>query len=127
MRARILLVTKMDDTHRKPLLESQGYFVELSTALSVFDRLGENRFHLALLSTDDGAEETIELSEALKSHFPRMRIALVAQRAEYVPPSVAIDTVIRQQHSPGKFLAAIKRLIDTATEGEESSTVCNGQ
>ena len=126
MRAKILLVTKMDDTHRKPLLESQGYFVEFTSIEVVFARLAENRFHLALLSTDDGAEEALRLSDRMKAEFPSMRIALVAQRAEYVPPNDTIDAVIRQQHSPGKFLAAIQRLIDAATDGEESSTVSNG-
>ena len=123
--ANILLITTADDTFRKLLLESQGYRVETASTEAAHSVVAKGQFHLALLSTDGGAQATIPLSKKLKEVSPATRIAVIAQRAEYVPPSESVEAIIREQHSPGRFLAAVKKLVDgdrdrlfSATEGE---------
>ena len=112
MSASILLVTAMDVTFRKLLLESQGYRVEAVSADSANSLAAKEQFRLALLATDGGTQATVELCEGLKRLNPAMRIAVIAQRSEYVPASEAVAAVIREQHSPGRFLAAVKKLVE---------------
>jgi len=131
MSARILLVTAADNTHRKPLLESQGYVVDVVPAALVENRLRHpavpTPYDLALIATEDGVPATLDCCEKMKRIVPRLRIAVIAQRSEYVPPSQAVDAVIRQQYSPGKFLASVKRLLDDAPLGKESSAAAEGE
>jgi len=115
----------MDDTFRKLLLESQGYRVEAAAAAAASTLVEREHFQLALLATKGDAKETLELCVKLKRQDPRMRVAIIAQRTEYVPASECVDAVIREQHSPGRFLAAVKKLVDgepkelfMVTEGE---------
>ena len=112
MGAAILLVTSNDRALRKPLLESQGYKVETRPSESVAETLRSAHFDLVLLPTDDGVNATLACCEEIKRHAPEMRVAVIAQRAEYVPPHPAVDAVIRQQYSPERFLATVRRLLD---------------
>jgi ActR/RegA family two-component response regulator len=118
----ILLVTTMDETFRKPLLESQGYRVEAVPAEAAEAALRNDHFQLALLSTEAGAEETLDLSARLRQINPHMRVAVLAHRAEYVPTTDSIAVIIREQHSPGRFLAVVKKLLD----GEAISSAADG-
>jgi hypothetical protein len=117
----ILLVTGRDDTHRKPLLESQGYEVVITPIEEVTGILLCRRFALALISTDGGVDATLDCCEKMKTVAPGIRIAVIAERAEYVPPNTAVDAIIRQQHSPGRFLAAVARLLDVSPLGQSYS------
>ena len=117
----ILLVTDRDNTHRKPLLESEGYQVEVSPIEDFRERLGSIDVGLILMSTDSGIEATLACCGAMKKIAPETRIAVIAQRAEYVPPDPAVDAIIRQQHSPRQFLAAIRRLLDPSPLGRSQS------
>lgn len=125
MSAEILLITAADHTFRKLLLESQGYRVETVSPNTAGSYVQGKQFKLALLSTDGGIPSTLELSGTLKKVDPEMKIAVIAQRSEYVPLDGAVAAVIREQHSPGRFLAAVKKLMDgdgdrlfSATEGK---------
>ena len=118
MRMKILLVTAKDDTHRKLLLESQGYEVELAPIADACDRARLNELALVLIPTDSGIENTLACCEKIKGAAPEIRIAVIAERAEYIPPNAAIDAIIRQQHSPGKFLTAVRRLLDISPLGQ---------
>jgi DNA-binding response OmpR family regulator len=112
----------MDDTFRKPLLESQGYRVEMVTPVAAEDALRKRHFQLVLLSTEMGARETLDLSARLLRIDPQVSIAVLAQRTEYVPGSDSVAVVIREQHSPGRFLAVVKKLLN----GEEISAAADG-
>jgi CheY-like chemotaxis protein len=118
MSAKILLVTATDETHRKPLLESEGYDVTLACVGDACNRVRFSQFALVLIPTDSGIENTLALCENIKAVAPEMRVAVIADRAEYIPPNVAVDAIVRQQHSPGKFLAAVRRLLDISPLGQ---------
>jgi len=124
--AKILLVTALDETHRKPLLESEGYRVTTVSPHDAGERLKSGEYQLVLLVKEAGSEETITFCEKVKQRSPHVKIAVIAQRAEYVPTIGLIDTVIRQQHSPRMFLSAVRKLLSvpdgdrflSATEGK---------
>jgi ferredoxin-NADP reductase len=120
--ARILLVTEVDETHRQPLLESQGYQVSLAAPGDISNQLRANHFHLALIATDGGIGPTLAICEQMKNLRPNMQVAIIAQRAEYVPASASVNAVIRQQHSPGRFLCAVRTLIDVVSSEEGSAS-----
>ena len=112
MSSTILLVTSHDRALRKPLLESQGYKVEMISSEAVADSLQRARFDLVLIPTDDGVNATLACCEQIKRIDSKICVGVIAQRAEYVPPHPAVDAVIRQQYSPEKFLATIRNLLD---------------
>jgi hypothetical protein len=114
----ILLITGNDDTYRQPLLEAQGYFVLPVQIEQALDVLNENAFQLVLVTTESGIAETLSFCEQLKALHPTLRVGILAQRAEYIPPNGCSDIVVRAQYSPAKFLAAVKRLFEsTRSEG----------
>lgn len=121
MSVTILLVTGRDDMHRKPVLESQGYKVEVAPMEDLTGILLSRCFALVLVSTEIGVDATLACCEKMKSVAPDTRIAVIAERAEYVPPNSAVDAIIRQQHSPGRFLAAVARLLDISPLGQSYS------
>ena len=121
MSAKILLVTANDDTHRKPLLESEGYDVELDSIDDACKRAYLNQFALVLIPTDSGIDNALACCEKMKAAAPGTRIALIAVHAEYVPQNAPLDAIIRQQHSPGRFLAAVRRLLDISPLGQSHS------
>jgi len=108
----ILLVTSVDDTFQQPLLQNEGYGVQVSKVEDALAFLKQGEFRLVLITTEASVPKTIELCEQMKAAHPDLRVGLIAQRAEYIPSNHCIDAVIRSQHSPQKFLAAIRRLID---------------
>lgn len=112
MSSAILLITSSDRALRKPLLQSQGYTVEMTSIKAAAGALQNGRFDLALLTTEDGVGATLACCEQVKSLAPNMRVAVIAQRAEYLPPNPAVDAIIRQQYSPERFLATVRRLLD---------------
>ena len=112
LNANILLITDADETHRQLLLESAGYSVQRVGTPSAEKHLHVGNYQLILLSSDDGIGSTLELCVRLKAIAPEARVAVIAQRSEYVPASPDIDIVIREQHSPGRFLAAVKKLVE---------------
>ncbi len=79
---------------------------------AVTDTLRSARFDLVLVPTDDGVDATLACCEQIKSIDPRICVGVIAQRAEYVPPHPAVDAVIRQQYSPERFLATVRKLLD---------------
>lgn len=127
MSANILLVTTDDETHRRPLLESQGYSVQAVSAANAEQGLIDANFDLALVPTEPGVDAVLELCRNLKSKNPQLRVAVIAQRAEYVPADSCVDIVIREQHSPGRFLAAVKKLVDASLPNGHSFTAADGQ
>ena len=127
MSAKILLITAVDETHRQLLLESQGYLVQTAAHEDVPKHLSEDDYQLALVSTENGVAATLAFCETVKSNFPDVRIVVVAQRAEYIPANDFVDAVIREQHSPGRFLAAVKRLIDAGNSQQQSFSAADGQ
>ena len=112
MNGTILLVTSNDRALRKPLLQSQGYTVGSVPREAVVEALRGVGFDLVLIPTDDGVDTTIACCEQIKRILPKICVAVIAQRAEYVPPNPAVDAVIRQQYSPERFLATVRKLID---------------
>ena len=123
----ILLVTTDDETHRRPLLESQGYLVKAASAAEAEQELEGCDFDLALVPTELEVDSVLEFCRKLKSTNPQLRVAVIAQRAEYVPADSCIDVVIREQHSPGRFLAAVKKLLDVSLPGGQSFTAADGK
>jgi CheY-like chemotaxis protein len=112
VKEKILLVTSVDDTFQQPLLQNEGYQVHITAAEDALSCLRQDEYRLVLITTETSVPKTIELCEQMKSDYPNLGVALIAQRAEYIPSSHCIDAVIRSQYSPQKFLAAIRRLID---------------
>ncbi len=110
MSDKILLVTTIDETFQQPLLQSQGYDVQRTTIREAFDYLRNDDFQLALVTTESGVENTVTFCQDLKRTYPSMRVGIIAQRAEYLAPDDSVDSIIRMQHSPAKFLATVKKL-----------------
>lgn len=123
---KILLITALDETHRQPLLESQGYIVRTARIDDALRQLESDDYQLILVPTERGSAETLEFCEQLKNRFPELCIAVIAQRAEYIPLSNSVDAVIREQHSPGRFLAAVKKLLDIGSGNEQSFSASDG-
>ena len=113
MNENILLITGHDDTYRQPLLEAQGYSVHATRIEQAMNALNGNTYQLVLVTTESGIPETLDFCEQLKAANPNLRVGILAQRAEYIPPNTCSDIVVRAQYSPAKFLAAIKRLLET--------------
>ena len=108
----ILLITSVDETFQKPLLENEGYRVRVAAARNALEVLQSEEFRLVLVTTETSASDTIELCVQIKTVHPAMRVAVLAQRAEYIPKNACIDAIIRSQHSPNKFLATIRTLVE---------------
>ena len=126
MSAKILLITVVDETHRKPLLESQGYMVQTAKPDDIERELGRNEHQLALIGTDNGVAATLEICERMKNLAPELRIGVIAQRSEYVPANSCVDAIIREQHTPRKFLAAVKKLADVPEPNDQSFLASEG-
>lgn len=126
MGAKILLVTTLDDTHRQPLLESEGYVVKTVPLAHVFDELNSADYEAALVVKERDAGETLALCEEMKKRFPGLQVAILAQRAEYVPATSFVDIVIRQQHSPQMFLTAVRKMLERGIEIEKSRPAAEG-
>ena len=124
--ATILLIANADETHRKPLLESQGYSVQMASMENAEKCLAATTFLLALTASEGNIATTLNCCERMKSIAPEMRIAVIAERSEYFPPNSAVDAIIRQQHSPRQFLAAVRRLLDVSPLGQQSSSAMDG-
>ena len=108
----ILLIAKVDEAYRQLLLESQGYTVRRLDEKQARIVLRSERFRLAMITTERGTAATLALCEELKSFDSEMRVAVLAQRAEYLPPHDCVDALIREQYSPGKFLATVQKLVE---------------
>jgi len=124
--AKILLVTALDDTHRQPLLESEGYTVKAVPLSHALAELNADDYHAALVSKEQSAKDTLALCEELKQRFPQLRVAIIAQRAEYVATSPWVDAIIRQQHSPRMFLSAVRRMLERDSDNLESRFASGG-
>ena len=109
----ILLITGNDDTYRQPLLEAQGYSVRSVDIEHANASLDSGNFQLVLVTTESGVAETLEFCRRLKANNPGLRVGILAQRAEYIPAGGCADIVVRAQYSPAKFLAAIRRLLES--------------
>lgn len=127
MSATILLITALDETHRRPLLESQGYSVQVASPPEASKFLNATRYDLALIPTENGVAATLEYCAQMKRILPELRVAIIAQRAEYVPPGDSADAIIREQHSPARFLAAVKRLLETSAMDGKSFSASENQ
>lgn len=127
MSAQILLVTALDETHRKPLLESEGYVVTTVRREAAVEELRVSKYQLVLLEKEGDAADTIGFCESLKREQSGLKIVIIAQRADYVPTSAAIDAVIRQQHSPRIFLNAVRKLLTSGGSGDKFRSVAEGQ
>jgi DNA-binding NtrC family response regulator len=107
--AKILLVTDLDTTHRRLLLESQGHEVTLASGHQVSILLREEEYDLALVSSEQDATEIVSLCEQMKVARPGMRVAVVVHTIGPVPASSAIDAVIDvPQQGPARFLAEVE-------------------
>jgi PleD family two-component response regulator len=113
LKERILLITSNDDTYRKPLLETQGYEVRSIDPQEAEDAVQYEHFDVVLFTSDGDLHKLFQFCAKLKKARPRAKLGVVAQRSEYVPGNECIDAVFRNQHSPGKFLAALRKLIDS--------------
>ncbi len=112
---KILLVTPVDEAYRKPLLESEGYEVQIAaTLVSARRALAKDGYELVLVVGDSSTEEMLAFCLDAKKFSPRTRTAVLAQWAEYVPKHPAVDAVIRIHHSPREFLAAVRMLVEAA-------------
>jgi hypothetical protein len=109
----ILLITGNDDTYRQPLLEAQGYSVRRTTIEQAFLALGIGSVQLVLVTSENGIDTTLAFCEQLKAAYPSMRVGILAQRADYIPSRSCADIVVRAQYSPAKFLAAVKRILES--------------
>jgi CheY-like chemotaxis protein len=118
LRGKILLITVLDETHRQLLLESCSYKVTVARSDEAVARLVEETYQLVLATTDDGVDTALKVCATVKKSFPDVKVAIVAHRAEYVPATACADAVIREQYSPGRFLAKVKKLMEAS--GEQS-------
>ena len=126
LNTRILLITDLDETHRQLLLESQGYEVQLSRMENALEQLQAEDYQLVLVPTENREMAAFDFCKHLRRQFPSLRIGLIAQRAEYIAASEAVDAVIRIQHSPAKFLSVIKRLVDKPGPNQQSFSAADG-
>src|SRR3954471_11369021 len=110
----ILLITGNDDTYRQPLLEAQGYSVRKAQLDEAASILQTENFHLLLVTTESGIDNTLAFCAEAKTAHPSLRVGILAQRSEYIPPHSSADVVVRAQYSPAKLVAAIKRLLEAA-------------
>lgn len=117
----ILLISKSDEAYRQLLLESDGYSVQRRDAQEARVLLRSERFRLALITTERGLDATLAFCEELKQLDEGMRVVVLAQRAEYLPPHPCVDALIREQYSPGKFLATVRKLMDGTVAEPKSS------
>ncbi len=117
MSQNILFIAKSDEAYRQLLLESEGFTVRRINPQEARVALTAERFPLAVITTEHGPRETIEFCRELKSQAPNMRVLVLAQRAEYLPPDQCIDALIREQYSPGQFVAAVRRLLNGDKSG----------
>ncbi len=76
--------------------------------------LRQQLYQLVLATTDDGVETTLRVCANVKAEFPETKLAIIALRNEYIPNEQAVDVVIREQYSPGRFLAIVKKLMEAA-------------
>lgn len=112
MSQNILFIAKSDETYRQLLLESEGFTVRRIDPQEARATLTTERFPLAVITTEHGPQETISFCRELKTHAPYMRVLVLAQRAEYLPPDQCIDALVREQYSPGQFVSAVRRLLN---------------
>jgi CheY-like chemotaxis protein len=112
VKERILLITSMDDTYRKPLLETEGYQVHAVPPGEADQKLTSEQYEVVLIATNADGPGMLDFCTKVRNVQPAARIGVVAQRSEYITPNDCIDAVFRNQHSPGKFLAAVRKLIN---------------
>jgi cellulose synthase/poly-beta-1,6-N-acetylglucosamine synthase-like glycosyltransferase len=111
---KIIMVASLDDTYRKPLLETAGYQVRLEpTLLDASRAMAKERYDLVLIVNDGNTEEVAAFCREAKSSLPNIRTALLARWAENIPQDTPVDVVIRTHQHPGKFLADIKTLVNS--------------
>lgn len=111
---KIIMVASLDDTYRKPLLETAGYQVRLEpTLLDASRAMAKERYDLVLIVNDGNTEEVAAFCREAKSSLPNIRTALLARWAENIPQDTPVDVVIRTNQHPGKFLADIKTIVNT--------------
>ncbi len=116
MSFKILLVATVDEAYHQLLLESQGYAVTKASAQEVPQRLQSEHYDLMMVTPEDPAQDVLPFCVRVREDNPKLRIVLIARRAEYVPANPAVDAVIREQSSPGKLLAAVKRVVEAPFE-----------
>jgi DNA-binding NarL/FixJ family response regulator len=107
-----LFIAKTDETYRQLLLESEGFTVRRIDPNETRSVLRTERFPLAVITTERGPQATLEFCRELKSQAPTMHVLVLAQRAEYLPPDSCIDALVREQYSPGQFVAAVRRAMN---------------
>ncbi|HVZ61797.1 MAG TPA: hypothetical protein VG892_13510 [Terriglobales bacterium] len=111
---KIIMVASLDDTYRKPLLETAGYQVRLEPTLMDASRaMARERYDVVLIVNDGNPEEVAAFCRETRLSRPNIRTALLARWAESIPQDTPVDVVIRTHHHPGKFLADIKTLVNT--------------
>jgi hypothetical protein len=120
VKERILLIASVDETYRKPLLETQGYQVDSANITNAEESLRSATYKAVLLATDVDGIALLDLCGRVKKAQPHARVGVLAQRAEYIPPNDCIDAIFRNQHSPGKFLSALRTLM-SLSPGEKPS------
>lgn len=114
VKTKILLITSSDDTYRKPLLEADGYEVHTVDINDARPVIGSELYHLVLIGTELAGNTMQEFCQQIRRTRPGVKIGVLAQRADYIPAEDCADVVIRSQHSPGKFLATVRRIVDLA-------------
>ena len=112
MSQNILFIAKTDEAYRQLLLESEGFTVRRIDPSEARAVLSADQFPLAVITTERGPQSTLEFCRELKSFAPMMRVLVLAQRAEYLPPDTCIDALVREQYSPGQFVAAVRRAMN---------------
>lgn len=116
MSRKILLVATVDEAYHQLLLESQGYTVSKAGMDDALGRIANEPYDLMLVTPEDEMITMLQFCKQAHERRPEMRIVLIARRAEYVPSTDAVHAVLREQSTPGKLLAAVKRTIDGTTE-----------
>jgi DNA-binding NtrC family response regulator len=120
---KILLVTTVDEAYHQLLLKAQGYDVEKSNRKEADKVLSSDNFDVVVVTPDGNVEDTLAFCDETRRRHPRMRIVLIARRAEYVPPNSAVDAIIREQSTPAKFLSTIKTTLESPAEKGQAATI----
>lgn len=116
MNGKILLVATVDEAYHQLLLESQGYSVQKARMDEALGLVGGEAYDLMLVTPEGEMVSVLEFCEQAHKKCAEMKIVLIARRAEYVPSTGAVHAVIREQSTPGRLLATIKKTIEGAAE-----------
>jgi DNA-binding response OmpR family regulator len=114
VKKKILLITSSDDTYRKPLLEADGYEVHTAGINDARPIIGSELYNLVLIGTELAGATMQEFCQQIRRTRPGVKIGVLAQNADYVAADDCADAVIRSQHSPGRFLATVRKIVELA-------------